>query len=73
MPNKSSPQVRDMTQLTNRLDLVNRYSHAVGIGYGPVTAIQEKFLAGEMDADEMQSYVRLCERMIATMGAPEGG
>lgn len=65
MLNKITLQIKDMTLVENRLDLINRYNAFVGEPGTQVTALQRSFLTGLMDQGRQIQYVLQCEYMIA--------
>lgn len=56
--------------LTERAELVRTFNQLWGDPAGAVAAIQKDFIEGAMPYQEMVSYVRYCEYMIAA--APGG-
>jgi hypothetical protein len=55
--------------LTKRAELVRTFNLLRGDPAGDVVAIQHDFIEGTMPYQDMVSYVRYCEYMIATATA----
>lgn len=66
MPNEFNPSPTDMSQMRNRLDLVNRYNKTVGPPGSAVRIIQQDFVNGLMMPERLKHYVQQCEYVIAS-------
>ncbi len=61
----------DAALVSDRQNLVDQFNAAMGAPGHVVDAVQKDFVAGRMPYDDMISYVRFCEYMIASGPARE--
>lgn len=64
MSEQTKPARQDMSVLEKRLDLVNRYNHALGQPGPGVTYLQREFINGLMRPEWVACFVDECEMLI---------